>query len=89
MFVQTAFLIYSKENSAKLCRQEETDYKTFDRAGLTIKRATDWKRGRPYVWSKEDFETLKASHLLFVRKVDETKSKELLDILDRNCGTAP
>lgn len=82
MFVQALYLMYSKENNAKLCCQIESDINTFDRGGLTIKRAIDWKRGRPYVWVKEDYELLKASNLLFVRKVDETRSKELLDKLD-------
>ena len=82
LFVQTLYLIYSKSKKSKLCHQVEMDNKTFDRAGLTIKRAIDWKRGRPYVWLKEDYDMLMSSHLLFVRKVDETRSKELLDKLD-------
>ena len=82
MFVQALYLMYSKENNAKLCCQMESDFNTFDRGGLTIKRAIDWKRGRPYVWAKDDYDMLTSSPLLFVRKVDETRSKELLDKLD-------
>lgn len=83
MFVQTLYLLYSKVETTKLCYQVDKNYKTFDRAGITIKRAIDWTRGKPYVWVKDDYEILKSSSLLFVRKVDETKSKDLLDILDK------
>ena len=82
MFVQTLYLQYSKEKQAKLCDQIEGSYYTFDSGGRTINRAIDWKRGNPYVWIKDDYEILQSSGLLFVRKVDETKSLELLNILD-------
>lgn len=83
MFVQSLYLMYAKLYSSKLCYQEKKNYETFDKAGLSIKRAIDWKRGNPYVWTKDDFESLKSSGLLFVRKVDENKSQGLLDLLDR------
>lgn len=47
------------------------------------KRLVDWKRGKPYVWQKQDYEELIASKNLFARKFDYTTEddKQLIDML--------
>ena len=85
MFFQTLFRIYQKENGlsdSALCSQTCSDAGTIDKAEKAIKRAIDWKRGNPYVWTGADFDLLISSGCLFARKMDEIKSSELLDLLD-------
>lgn len=44
-------------------------------------REIDWKRGRPYIWRKEDFEFLCNSKMLFSRKFDENVDNEIIDMI--------
>jgi hypothetical protein len=47
-------------------------------------RYIDWSKGgaHPKVLDESDFEALKKSNMLFTRKVNETKSAKLLDLID-------
>ncbi|MBQ1712417.1 MAG: hypothetical protein II024_04235 [Firmicutes bacterium] len=85
MYFQTLFRIYQKEKNipgSALCDMDCEDHGTINKAEIAIKRAIDWKRGNPYVWTCEDFDLLISSGCLFARKMDEIKSSELLDLLD-------
>ena len=44
-------------------------------------REIDWKRGRPYIWRKEDYEYLSQSNKLFARKFDENVDGEIINML--------
>lgn len=44
-------------------------------------REIDWKRGRPYVWHKEDYEYLSKSKRIFARKFDEKVDKDIINML--------
>lgn len=46
-------------------------------------RLVDWERGNPYVWKKEDINTLLSSPALFARKFSETFI-EVIDVIDKN-----
>ena len=86
MCFQTLFRIYQKENNVPqtaLCSPDCTDHGTINKAEIAIRRAIDWKRGNPYVWTVSDFDLLMSSGCLFARKMDETKSSGLLDLLDK------
>ena len=41
----------------------------------------DCKRGRPYIWRKEDYEYLSHSNRLFARKFDENVDEEIINML--------
>lgn len=42
-------------------------------------RLIDWKRGKPYVWRKENLEELKSAPHLFARKFDEVIDNEVIE----------
>ena len=44
-------------------------------------REIDWKRGRPYIWRKEDYDYLSHSNKLFARKFDENVDEEIINML--------
>lgn len=44
-------------------------------------REIDWKRGRPYIWRKEDYDYLSHSKKLFARKFDENVDEEIINML--------
>ncbi|MGN0335494.1 MAG: beta-1,6-N-acetylglucosaminyltransferase [Lachnospiraceae bacterium] len=44
-------------------------------------RFTDWNRGRPYTFTKEDFQLLISSDRLIARKFDYERSPEIVDML--------
>lgn len=50
-----------------------------DDSYLSIMRMIDWKRGRPYVWTINEFEELMNSPYLFARKFDEKN----MDVVDK------
>lgn len=81
MFVQSMYLEYKKTNKCKLSSAYSHDVGTVHKSDAGIKRAIDWKRGDPYIWKAEDYDFLRNSNLLFVRKIDETESKGLMDLL--------
>lgn len=49
-------------------------------------RLIDWKRGNPYVWRVEDFETIKNSPCIFARKFDCENYPEIIDLVLENRG---
>jgi len=48
---------------------------------LGCMRAIDWKRGDPYVWKSEDYDTLINSPFLFARKFSED-DMEIIDKIE-------
>jgi hypothetical protein len=46
-----------------------------------ILRYIDWKRGNPYVFTKEDLPVLLSSECFFARKFDLNQDKEILELL--------
>lgn len=44
-------------------------------------RFIDWKRGNPYVFGKEDYQTLTDSEYLWARKFDTRVDKEIVDMI--------
>lgn len=50
-------------------------------------REIDWKRGRPYVYRKEDFRMLMNSKGMFARKFDENVDMEIVKLIySETCG---
>ena len=49
-------------------------------------RAIDWKRGRPYVYRKEDFSLLMESDKLFARKFSTDVDSEIIDMICARVG---
>ena len=49
-------------------------------------RAIDWKRGRPYVYRKEDFSLLMESDKLFARKFSTNVDSEIIDMICAQVG---
>ena len=46
------------------------------------KHFQDWKRGKPYTFTKEDFDLLmKDNPAFFARKFDQNKDKEIIDMI--------
>ncbi|WP_279155157.1 beta-1,6-N-acetylglucosaminyltransferase [Thomasclavelia cocleata] len=54
-------------------------HKKFDDDSHAIMRYIDWKRGKPYVFRKEDYNDLIKSDFLFARKFDEDIDKIIID----------
>lgn len=48
---------------------------------LSTRRYIDWKRGKPYVFKKEDFNDLINSEALFTRKFDLNVDREIVDMI--------
>lgn len=44
-------------------------------------REIDWKRGRPYIWRKVDYENLSRSKKIFARKFDANVDKDIINLL--------
>lgn len=44
-------------------------------------REIDWKRGRPYIWRKVDYEYLSRSKKIFARKFDANVDKDIINLL--------
>lgn len=59
-----------------------------DEIYFDVMRATDWKRGTPYVFDEKDYELLINSGCLFARKMSEEKSMKLIYMLKRNIEKA-
>ena len=72
VFIQTLLVNSEFKNNVY---QKETD--TFN--GDACMRYIDWDRGNPYVFKKEDFNSLKNSNMLFARKFDMNTDKEIID----------
>lgn len=83
MFVQTLFSLYRDSHECELVKELDDDISNINKADAAIYRAIDWKRGNPYIWKIEDYSFLKESKLLFVRKIDEDRSRELIEVLLR------
>lgn len=45
----------------------------------TSLRLVDWKRGRPYIWRKQDFEEIINSKKLWARKFSEQVDEEIIE----------
>ena len=46
-------------------------------------RLIDWSRGKPYIWRKEDFNTLINSNMFYARKVDPNLDNEIITLVTR------
>lgn len=72
IFLQT--LVYNSKFKIKI-------YKDYEGKTNNL-RAIDWKRGNPYIYQAEDFETLMKSNMLFARKFS-TNTKGQKCIVDK------
>ena len=81
LFIQSMYLEYKRTTACRLSSMCSHDIGTVHRADAAINRAIDWKRGNPYIWKADDFEFLRNSNLMFVRKIDETESSGLMRLL--------
>lgn len=75
-FVQT--LVYNSDFKEKLY------YKKYDDNFEACKRLIDWHRGNPYVFVSKDFNEIKNSPMMFLRKVDENIDKEIIELITKN-----
>ena len=57
--------------------------RNFDDNCTAIQRLIDWKRGNPYIWTKDDMEEIASSKMMFARKFDEKKDKEIIFFVER------
>ena len=73
LFVQTV-LINSPYADSLYCKEYN------DSCKMNM-RYIDWKRGNPYVFTKEDYDELMQSGCLFARKFDETKDREIIEMI--------
>lgn len=48
-------------------------------------RLIDWKRGKPYIFRKEDYETLMNSNALWARKFSEQTDPVIIDLIFQHC----
>lgn len=85
IFIHTLYLEYRKENpDTKRFIYDQSKDERLHSQSYDVMRAIDWKRGKPYVFDENDFEMLSDSGLLFCRKIDSVKSKELLKRIDES-----
>ncbi|MCM1182515.1 MAG: beta-1,6-N-acetylglucosaminyltransferase [Roseburia sp.] len=60
--------------------------KGFDNDYRACMRYIDWDRGSPYVFRREDFDSLMASEHMFARKFDEDTDREIMEMIYRAVG---
>lgn len=70
IFLQT--IVYNSDFINKLYNYNNNDYKQ-------IQRYIDWNRGEPYTFTKNEFDELINSGMLFARKFSTKKDKEIVD----------
>lgn len=63
--------------------QSESIY-NFENECVGSLREIDWKRGRPYVWRKDDYEYLINSHCMFARKFDKKIDSEIIELISKH-----
>ena len=78
----------SKDKNAASYYQSLSDYQRKDIYDINRResfhsclRSIDWKRGNPYIYRLEDFESLIHSEFLFARKFDQNVDKNIVDKL--------
>lgn len=59
-------------------------HKEFDGDYESVLRLIDWKRGRPYVWRKEDFNELTNTPCIFARKFDENIDSSIISLIEEH-----
>lgn len=72
LFIQT--LIYGTKFYDNLYVKKANEYSA-------CMRYTDWDRGFPYVFRKEDFKILMNSKMIFARKFSSTVDKDIIDMI--------
>ncbi|MGH2079306.1 beta-1,6-N-acetylglucosaminyltransferase [Aerococcus urinaeequi] len=73
LFLQT--IVYNTEFKNKLFE------KKFNNSLHSIMRVIDWERGKPYTFGMEDLVELINSDMLFARKFDEEKDKNIIQAI--------
>ena len=77
MFLQT--LVYNSDFKNTLYLP------SFDDDNIQNMRLVDWKRGNPYVFQREDLETIVHSDCLFARKFQCKVDSEIIDAVAKHC----
>lgn len=54
-------------------------YKGFDNNYIDIMRLIDWKRGSPYIFKADDYDSIMKSNMLFARKFDTSVDLNIID----------
>lgn len=79
VFVHTIF----RKSQLYANKYKPEDNVTYNNKFYTNMVYTDWERGRPYIFKKDDFEELVDSPYLFARKFDESVDSEILELLEQ------
>ena len=81
IFLQTLVGNSYFTNNLKVKYEEQMKLKHLNNYILSTGRYIDWKRGKPYVFKKEDFNDLINSEALFARKFDLNVDREIVDMI--------
>jgi len=78
MFLQTVFLNspYAQDDVRYI--SDAADHPYIQHTYFDVMRAIDWTRGKPYVYTAEDFDMLMNSKCLFARKFDWQKDSSIV-----------